>query len=238
MGGLALETRRWGRSDASESRRAQRRRVVRALRAQGRYGPELREVLPALAGLTATVCALVTVLAAAHRFLGVGGLAGGLVLLAVVVGAGLHRGRPPVRRRLGYYTPAEIAELDTAGLMLAVARMLRRDGWHLPPLPEEDRPRLCARDARGRRLDVAFRPVAEPLPDEDTPMPVSGRAKSGPHLRLVVHRGAFQQRDVQWARRRSGTRLIDGTLLRRWGDGTPLHELIEPTEPAPGPESH
>jgi hypothetical protein len=192
-------------------------------------------VLPALAALVALVCAVVAALAAAHRVLGIGGLVLGVSLFTVVAAAGWCLHRPVARRRLGYYTREEIAELDTPGLVLAVSRMLRRDGWRVLPLPEADRPRLCARDTRGRRLEVAFRPVAEPLPDEDTPAPagagVSGRPKPGPRWRLVVHRGSFSRRDAHWARRRDDVQLIDGELLERWGSGTPLRELIPVTRP-------
>ncbi|MDV9171163.1 hypothetical protein R6V09_13640, partial [Streptomyces sp. W16] len=89
------------------------------------------------------------------------------------------------------------------------------------------RPRVRARDRRGRRLEVAFRPVAEPLPDEEAPTRSGHTAGSGPHLRLVVHRGTFSGRDVQWARRQGGVQLIDGTRLRRWAHGTPLHRLTD-----------
>ncbi|MPY61736.1 hypothetical protein FNH08_32700 [Streptomyces spongiae] len=186
-------------------------------------------MLPALVALVALVCAAVAALAAVYRALGIGGLVVAMGLLTVMGATGWRRHRPVARRRLGYYKPEEIAELDTRGLVLAVSRMLRRDGWRVLPMPEADRPRLCARDARGRRLEVAFRPVAEPLPDEDTSASAGagaeGRPRSGPHWRLVVHRGSFSGRDAHWARRRDDIRLIDGPLLERWGSGTPLREL-------------
>lgn len=209
------------------SRRARRRRVVRELRATGRYGPRLRDVLPALAGCVSIVCAVVAALAAAYRVFGVGAPLLGVTLLTFAATAVRRHRRPLGRRRRGYYTPEELAELDTSGLMVAVARMLRRDGWYVLPVPERDRPRLTARDARGRLLDVAFRPVAEPLPDEEANHgPVV--AQAGRRLRLVVHRGSFTRRDVQWARRQGHVHLIDAPRLRRWGDGTPLQQLSGP----------
>ncbi|MFC9916625.1 hypothetical protein [Streptomyces sp. NPDC127197] len=57
---------------------------------------------------------------------------------------------------------------------------------------------MCARNTDGRHLDVAFRPVAEPLPAEDPPHPHPRRGKPDEEvLRLVVHRGTFAARDVQ-----------------------------------------
>lgn len=208
------------------SRRTRRRLAVRALRAQGRSGPGLREVLPGLVAVVVVVCGVVAGIAEAFRFLGAGVLVGVLVLLAVVTPVAVRRHRPLARRRLGHYTPEELAELDTEGLVLAVSRMLRRDGWLVLPPPEvQDRPRVRARDRLGHRLEVAFRPVAEPLPDEDAPAR-SGRRASTP-LRIVVHRGTFSHRDVQWARRQGDIHLIDGPRLRRWAHGTPLHQLTD-----------
>ncbi|MEV5427995.1 hypothetical protein [Streptomyces sp. NPDC052701] len=202
--------------------------MVRLLRAQGRYGPELREVLPALAGVVLVACAAVAGLAVAYRALGVGVPLAVLALVAVVVPVVAGRRRPLVRRRLGYYTPQELAELDVDGLALAVCRMLRRDGWTVRREAGGGvRPRVRARHGHGHRLEVVFRPVAEPLPDEDPPLPPARRAGAGPPLRLIVHRGTFSHRDRQWARTRDGTRLMDGALLRRWAYGTPLHRLID-----------
>ncbi|MER6632541.1 hypothetical protein ABT301_30690 [Streptomyces sp. NPDC000987] len=209
-----------------ESRRARRRRAVRLLRDQGRYGPRLREVLPSLAGLVAAVCAVVAALAAGYRAAGVAVPLAGVVVLGLAVTVAVRRRSPAARRRLGYYTPDELLELDTQELALAVARMLRRDGWRVRLLPAPDRPRLCARDRGGRRLEVAFRPVAEPLPDEDLPHPHPHRGGEEPYLRLVVHRGTFAGRDVRWARRQGRTCLVDGFALRRWGQGTRLDDLM------------
>ncbi|MFJ3338118.1 hypothetical protein [Streptomyces sp. NPDC086766] len=110
----------WRRHGAGrrEPRRERRRRTVRLLRAQGRYGPEFREVLPALSCLVVAVCLTVAGAASAYRVLGAG-------------------------------------------------------------------------------------------------------------APLVVHRGTFSVRDVRWARRQGGTRLLDGALLHRWAHGTPLHHLID-----------
>lgn len=208
------------------SGRAQRQRAVRRLRAEGAYGPLLREVLPALAAVVVMLCAVVAGLAVGYRVAGIAAPLGALAVLAVAASAAVRRHRPLARRRLGFYTPEEIAELDTQGLALAVSRMLRRDGWRVLPAPKgADRVRVRARDGRGQRLEVAFRPVAEPLPDEDAPSRAGRRGRSAPTLRLVVHRGAFSRRDVQWARRQGGVRLIDGSCLGRWAHGTPLDEL-------------
>ncbi|MET7680588.1 hypothetical protein [Streptomyces sp. NPDC005423] len=212
---------RWGRG-------TERRDLIRALRAQGRYGPGLREVLPALVAVVIVVCGTVAALAAGYRRYGAGVLGGALALFAVLVPVAVRRHRPSARRRLGYYTPEEIAELDAQGLALAVSRMLRRDGWRaLARSDTQGRPRVRARDGSGHRLEVAFRPVAEPLPDEEPPVRSAHRTGTGPPLRLVVHRGTFSGRDVQWARRQGGVRLIDGPRLRRWAHGTPLDELTD-----------
>ncbi|MET7568385.1 hypothetical protein ABZT04_07760 [Streptomyces sp. NPDC005492] len=211
-----------------ESPRSRKREMIRALRAQGRYGPALHEVLPALLVVALVVCGIVAGLAVTYRVLGTGALAGGLALLALVAAAVVRHHRPLARRRLGYYTPEEIADLDVEGLALAVSRMLRRDGWRALARPDSlGQPRVRARNRLGHRLDVAFRPVAEPLPDEEAPTRTARSAGSGPHLRLVVHRGTFSRRDVQWARRQGGVQLIDGTRLRRWAHGTPLHRLTD-----------
>ncbi|MER5399289.1 hypothetical protein [Streptomyces sp. NPDC002599] len=183
-------------------------------------------MLPALAVVVVLLCAIVAGVAVGYRVAGIGVPIGVLAVLAVVTPAVVRRHRPLARRRLGFYTPEELAELDTQGLALAVSRMLRRDGWRvLPQRRSEARVRVRARDGRGHRLEVAFRPVAEPLPDEDTPSRSGRTGGPGPPLRLVVHRGAFTRRDVQWARRQGGVRLIDGPCLRRWAHGTPLNEL-------------
>ncbi|MFJ9155630.1 hypothetical protein ACIRPS_02405 [Streptomyces griseoviridis] len=218
------------------SRRVLRRQAVSELRARGRYGPRLREVLFALVLLVLLGSAGVVGLALAFRVYGPAVPAA--VLAALVTGAVAARllRRPLARRRRGLYTPDELAELDVPGLVLAVARMLRRDGWRVLPLPEQDRPRLAARDAQGRLLVVAFRPVAEPLPDEE---PAWRRRARGhgpvvPDLRLVVHRGTFAERDVRWAARQGHVHLIDGARLARWAGGTPLHRLGDESG-VPGP---
>ncbi|MFD0318996.1 hypothetical protein [Streptomyces flavalbus] len=207
---------------------------MRLLRTQGRYGPELREVLPALTVLVLVACGAFAALTAAYRHLGAGVLMAAAALVAVVVPVTVVCRRPRLRRRLGYYTPHEIAELDPDGLALAVCHMLRRDGWTARRAPGGGvRPRVRARRADGPRLEVAFRPVAEPLPDEDPPH----RRDREPPLRLVVHRGTFGARDTAWARARPDTRLVDGALLSRWAHGTPLDRLIDLTDrqtPPPG----
>ncbi|MEU0030519.1 hypothetical protein [Streptomyces sp. NPDC006335] len=199
---------------------------MRTLRDQGRYGPRFREVLPAFAGVVAAVCAVAALLAAGYRAAGLVVPVAGVAVLALLVTAAVRHGRPDARRRLGYYTEDELLDLDTQQLALAVARMLRRDGWRVRLVPAPDRPRLCARDAAGRRIDVAFRPVAEPLPDEDVPHPHPHRGGHVPPLRLVVHRGVFTARDIRWARREQTIRLLDGPALRRWAAGARLNDLL------------
>ncbi|MGK3941889.1 hypothetical protein ABK046_26060 [Streptomyces caeruleatus] len=207
-------------------RRPGKRPDVRMLRAQGRYGPSFRDVLPAFAAVVAAVCAVAALLAAGYRAAGVVVPVAGVSFLALVVAAAIRHGRPDARRRLGYYTADELLELDTQQLALAVARMLRRDGWRVRLMPAPDRPRLCARDSAGRRIDVAFRPVAEPLPDEDAPHPHPHRGDKVSPLRLVVHRGVFTDRDIRWARRERTIRLLDGPALRRWAAGARLNDLL------------
>lgn len=161
------------------SRRTRRRLAIRALRDEGRYGPGLGEVLPAFVVVVLVVCGVVAGVAVAFRALGAGVLVGTLALLAVATPVAVRHHRPLARRRLGHYTPEELAELDTEGLALAVSRMLRRDGWFvLPPSEVQDRPRVRARNGEGHRIEVAFRPVAEPLPDEDAPARFGRRAST------------------------------------------------------------
>ncbi|MFJ9350971.1 hypothetical protein [Streptomyces sp. NPDC101237] len=181
--------------------------------------------MPAFAGVAVVVCGVVAGVAEAYRALGAGVPVAALVLLAVAAPVAVRRHRPLARRRLGHYTPEELADLDTDGLVLAVSRMLRRDGWKvLPPLTGQDRPRVRARNGQGHRIEVAFRPVAEPLPDEE---PARSARRKGTSLRLVVHRGTFSHRDVQWARRQGDIQLIDGPRLRSWAHGTPLNRLTD-----------
>ncbi|MFF0516170.1 hypothetical protein [Streptomyces sp. NPDC004250] len=56
------------------SRRSQRQRAVSELRAPGRYGPGLRDVLPGFVGLGLAVVAPVLLLAWLYRALGADGL--------------------------------------------------------------------------------------------------------------------------------------------------------------------
>ncbi|MGC5562247.1 hypothetical protein ACPYPG_05315 [Streptomyces sp. FR-108] len=206
---------------------SRRRHTVRRLRDQGLYGPRFRDVLPALAGAVVVVCAVVAALAVGYRVGGPVVPVIGVSLPALVIAVEIRRRRPGARRRRGRYSADELRELDVQGLALAVARMLRRDGWRVRLLPAPDRPRLYARDSAGRQLDVAFRPVAEPLPDEATPDPRARRAAAGPRLQLVVHRGVFRERDVRWAQRQGDTRLLDGSALERWAAGAGLNDLFD-----------
>ncbi|MDX3803526.1 hypothetical protein [Streptomyces sp. AK04-3B] len=225
------------RARAGESSRARRSRTVRELRAQGRYGPRLREVLPVLAVVVAVPCACLTGLALLSRAFGWAACTPVLLPLAAAAVVAQRRSRRPARRRSGYYTAQELAELDMPALVLAVARMLRRDGWRVLPPPRHDTPHLAARDGRGRLLDVAFRPVAEPLPDEESACACRARLRrrgpSGPPLRLVVHRGAFTHRDEVWASREGRTCLIDGPRLLLWARGTPLAHVAGGVVPPP-----
>ncbi|MFF3849022.1 hypothetical protein [Streptomyces sp. NPDC002328] len=221
------------RAPAGESSRARRRRAVRELRAAGRYGPRLREALPGLAALVACVCGTVAALALAGRTVGVWVPVLAVVALAAVVVVAVRRSRRPTRRRGGRYTAEELAELDMPALALAVARMLRRDGWRVLPPPAHDVPHLAARDGRGRLIDVVFRPVAEPLPGEETACSCRLPGRPAPRVRLVVHRGTFTHRDEVWAARQGNTYLIDGARLQLWARGTPLAEIAGIGGPPP-----
>ncbi|PWI12669.1 hypothetical protein DI272_43545 [Streptomyces sp. Act143] len=213
-------------SDPVEEQRHRRRDTVHRLRAQGRYGPRFRDVLPSFAVLAVLLCAAVAGLVVGFRAVGAVVPIAGALLAVVAVAVGVRRQRPAARRRRGRYTPQELHELDVQGLALAVARMLRRDHWKVRLLPAPDRPRLCARHQDGRRLDVAFRPVAEPLPDEALPHPRTHREDPESFIHLVVHRGAFRARDIRWARREGRTVLLDGPALERWAGGAPLDRLL------------
>ncbi|MDQ0578918.1 hypothetical protein [Streptomyces rishiriensis] len=225
------------RGRTGESARDRRRRAVRELRASGRYGPRLREVLPALAASVVVVGAALGGLALAYRAFGGPACALSLAPLLAIAAVLRRRSRRPARRRGGYYTAQELAELDMPELVLAVARILRRDGWRVLPPPRHDTHHLAARDGHGRLLDVAFRPVAEPLPDEESACScrarLLSRGRAGPPLRLVVHRGTFTHRDEAWAAREPHTFLIDGPRLRLWARGTPLAQLAGGIVPSP-----
>lgn len=212
------------------SRRSQRQRAVAELRAQGRYGPELRDVLPAFVGLGLAVAGPVVFLAWLHRALGVGGLVLGVALLAAASAVGLRWRRAVARRRGGVYTSAELTVLDEHGLATAAERMLRRDGWHVIAMPDEGRPRLYARDRGGRQLDVAFRPADEAPADEGAPagpapLREAGRPGVDKLLRVVISRGSYSRTDVLWASRQGGVHLVDGRQLQQWAAGTSLDDL-------------
>ncbi|MFI9825917.1 hypothetical protein ACIHFC_37050 [Streptomyces sp. NPDC052013] len=193
-----------------------RQRAVSELRAQGRYGPELRDVFPGFIVLGLAVLAPVLLLAWLYKALDVGGLALGVILLAAAVAAGWRLRRTVVRRRGGHYTAAELAQLNDHGLAAAAARMLRRDGWRVVDLTvREGRPRLYARDRRGRKLDVAFRPVASAAATDEgargpAPLRDAGRPGVDRLIRVVVHLGGFSRADVLWASRQGGVHLLDG----------------------------
>ncbi|MGW4823592.1 hypothetical protein ACWEP4_32745 [Streptomyces sp. NPDC004227] len=187
----------------------------------------LRDVLPAFVCLGLAVLAPVLLLVWAYRQLGAGGLALVVVLLAAVGAAGLRLRRAVVRRRGGRYTAAELARLDERGLAVPAARMLRRDGWRVVDLSaQEGRPRLYARDRRGRELDVAVRPVST-AEDVIGPAPLQevGRPGIDRLIRVVVHLGTFSRADVLWASRQGGVRFLDGHQLQRWASGESLDDL-------------
>ncbi|MFG3547795.1 hypothetical protein [Streptomyces sp. NPDC047725] len=214
-----------------ESRRARKQHTIAELRAQGRYGPELRDVLPAFVGLGLALAGFAVALAWLYRALGTGGLMLGVALVAVVAVVGRRWRRAVVRRRGGVYTPAELAALDEHGLAVAVERMLQRDGWHVISMPDAGRPRLYARDRGGRRLDVGFRPAHEVPADGDTlvgPAPTlrePGRPGADHLIRVLVTPGSHSRADVLWASRQGRVHLVDGRQLRRWAAGTSLDGL-------------
>ncbi len=213
----------------TDSRRSRRQRSPSESRAQGRHGPELREVLPAFVGLGLCVVGAVLLLAWFHRTLGFAGLVLGVLVLTVVGAVVRVLRRPVVRRRGGRYTPAEIAVLDDRALKLATARILRRDGWQVTDVSMRDRPRLYARDARGRRLDVAFRPVAAAAEEENAPAPTLRWAavRDGTErvIRVVIHPGTLSPADLRRASHPGGVQLVDGRRLRRWANGATLEQL-------------
>jgi hypothetical protein len=224
----AEEPVRWRGSSVPAARRSQRRQQVAELRAQGRYGPELREVLPSFVGLGLVPLALVLLLSGLDRAFGATGLVIGVLLSAVAVIVGLRLRRTFVRRRGGRYTAEELARLDDRGLVEATARILERDGWRVADLSlRKGRMRLYARDRDGRELDVTFRPVA--ADDEDARWPAAVREASRPGAeqpgRVIVHRGGFSHAEVRWASRHTDVHLVDGRQLRRWAAGTSLDGL-------------
>jgi hypothetical protein len=209
----------WRRPPVPGSRRSARQRAVSQVRAQGRYGPTLRDVAPAFAGLVAALVAPFALAAVAYRWLGWPGLVlFGAVVLVVAVPAAAAR-----RRARGRYTARELAGLDVQGLSLAAARFLRRDGWEVVVAPYQGRPRLWATRA-GRVLDVTFREPSEPAEQEPGPAPLreAGRPAVDAIVRLVVSTGAYSRGDVLWASRQGGVVLLDGRGLRRWATGGPL----------------
>ncbi|MFE4415568.1 hypothetical protein [Streptomyces sp. NPDC056821] len=195
------------------------------LRAQGRYGPELRDVLPSFIGLGLTLLVPVLLLSRLNRAFGVTGLVAGVILLAAAATVSLRLRRAFVRRRSGHYTAKELARLDDRGLAEATARMLERDGWRVADLSlRKGRMRLYAKDRQGRELDIAFHPVA--AADEDARWTVTVRETRRPGVdRVVVHLGGFSRAEVLWASRQSDVLLVDGHQLRRWAAGTSLDGL-------------
>ncbi|MER6026162.1 hypothetical protein [Streptomyces sp. NPDC001851] len=210
------------------SRRPQRTQAVSELRAQGLYGPELREVLPAFAGLGLAVLVPVCLLVWLQRTCGVLGLALGVILLASGAVVALRVRRAVVRRRGGRYTAAELARLDERGLAEAAARILQRDGWRVVDLTlQQGRRRLHARDRRGRQLDVAFRSEATAGEGQNWRAALVERGRPGADrpIQVIVHPGRFSRADMLWASRQGDVHLLNGRQLRRWASGASLDDL-------------
>ncbi|GFH64447.1 hypothetical protein ACWGSE_18910 [Streptomyces diastaticus] len=215
---------------ASPSRLSRRRETVAELRSQGRAGPELRDVLPGFAGMVLVTAGPMLGLAWLYRVHGIGALLLGALLLAAATLVGVPWRRAVVRRRGGRYTPAELAVLDDHGLAVAAERILRRDGWHVLPVPDDGRPRLYARDRRDRRLEVSFRPVDDgPGVAEPPGGPATLREPGGPAddrvIRVVISMGTYSPVEVEWASRPGGDHLVDGRRLQQWASGTSLDAL-------------
>lgn len=215
------------------SRRSQRQRAVSELRAQGRYGPTLWDVLPGFVGLGLAIVVPVGFLGWVYGQLGVLGLMLGAALLAGVAALLVRWRRTASRRRGGIYTPAELVKLDDRGLAAAAERMLGRDGWNVVAMPDKGRPRLYARDRDGRQLDVGFRPADEEangdVPTGPAPLREAGRPGVDNLIRVVVSRSTYSRTDVLWASRQGGVHLLDGRQLQQWAAGTSLDDLGLPS---------
>lgn len=164
--------------------RSQRQRTVSELRAQGRYGPELRDVVPGFVGLGLGLGQCLRPCRCLRGFTvrSASGLVLGVVLLTIAGTTGWRLRRVVVRRCGGRYTAVELARLDDRGLAVAATRMLRRDGWRVLDLSkQEGRPRLSAQDRGGRELDVVFRPVVAVDEDEGAngPAPLRDAGRPG-----------------------------------------------------------
>ncbi|MFJ9523247.1 hypothetical protein ACIRPK_34030 [Kitasatospora sp. NPDC101801] len=225
------------RTPVPGSRRSVRVRSLAYLRQQGKGGPTLREVAPALGLVLALLAVTFFVAFTAFRALGLGGVLVALVLAVALASAVSRRRATIARRRSGLYTGAELGGLtDGHALARAVSRMLRRDGWRVRSLPWAGSPRLMARDLDGRHLEVTVRPADSA--GEATPAPaLLRRAGTGGHggiLRLVVSLGRYSRKDVLWASRQGGVFLLDGQQLAAWGGGADLVQLVGPL-PLPGP---
>ncbi|MFI9251040.1 hypothetical protein [Streptomyces sp. NPDC053069] len=206
-------------------RRTRRTQRVSELRAQGRYGPELREVLPAFAGLGLAALGTVCLLIWLQRTSGVLGVTLGVILLAPGTVVAVRVRRAVVRRRGGRYTAAELALLDERGLAEAAARILQRDGWQVVDLTlQKGRRRLHARDRQGRQLDVAFRSGATAEEDRNwrTALLETGRPGAARPIQVIVHPGGFSRADVLWAARQGDVHLLHGRQLQRWATGASL----------------
>ncbi|MEU6688105.1 hypothetical protein [Streptomyces sp. NPDC046832] len=155
----------------------------------------------------------------------------GVVLLAAAGTASWRLHRTVVRRRDGHYTAAELARLDTQGLALAAARMLRRDGWRVLDLTaREGRPRLYARDRQGRELDVAFPPGSSAsATDEDTsgpaPLREAGRPGVGHLIRSWSTSAPSAAQTCSGPPAKAGVHLLDARQLQRWASGATLDDL-------------
>lgn len=223
----------WRRPPAPGSRRSVRQRALSELRAQGRAGPTLRDALPGFVALVLVIVAPLLLLVWLYRLLDVLGLAIGLGLLGTVAAMTVSWRQTAARRRRGIYRPTELDRLTDRGLAMAVERMLKRDGWHVVPLPDESQPRLYASDTAGRELDVALRPSTDASADESSttasPLREAGRAGVDHFLRLVISKGSYSREDVLWANRQGGVHLLDGQQLHRWASGSTLDQLGLPS---------
>ncbi|MEV1065279.1 hypothetical protein [Streptomyces sp. NPDC050263] len=217
------------RTPVPGARRARRRPPVPAPRAQDGHGPTFREVLPAFVKLGLAVGLSVAVLAWAHR-LGVLGLTPVLVVLGAVAVVLTRWRRAAVRRRRGVYTAAELALLDDDQLMVAVERILRRDGWDAIAMPSRGRPRLYARDLGGRRLDVVLTPAQDAADDEARtrllPTDEDRQPPDDEAIRLLVTRPSAARGDAPRSSHPSHGVLLGGRHVQRWAAGTPLDELV------------
>ena len=236
----------WLRRSPEGTRRAWRQREELQLRLRGQYGPEWWEVLPGF--LLVLVAVTVPLAVLGWLWARVGWWAALLAAAAIVYAV-----RELVLRRRATVTPSrrpevrhtleEVDAADDRGFRRIVGRLLVRDGWtargvvvneggtvHLVGVGPDGRRMGCAFERGvsadgpdGPRPAAALRPVSA-APDDDG---VQGAADDGrAPLLLVVSAGSFSRERVVWAAR-TRVRLVDRDLLRRWGAGESLWELLD-----------